>query len=62
MSTKSNFDDYAIKTLQNYVIKITIYRDLLENRVYVFTPLAIYASFRECVLFQLAIKFMTDPL
>ena len=35
MSTESNFDDFAIKTLQNYNVKITINRDLQENRGYV---------------------------
>ena len=62
MSTESNFNDFAIKILKKYNVKITINLDLQENRGYVFTPSTIDASPRECVLFQLAIKFMVDAL
>ena len=62
MSTESNMDDFAIRTLQNYGVKITVDRDLDENRGYVFTPSTIAASPEECALFQLAIDLMVYAL
>ena len=62
MSTESNMDDFAIRTLQNCGVKITIDRDLQENRGCVFTPLTIAAFPRERALFQLAIHLMVLAL
>ena len=62
MSTESDMDDFAIRTLQNYNVNITIDRDLQENRGYVFTPSKIAATPKERVLFQLAIDLMVLAL
>ena len=62
MSTKSNMDDFAIRTLQNYGVKVTIDRNLQKNRGYVFTPSTIAGSPEERVLFQLAIDLMVLAL
>ena len=62
MSTESNMDDFAIRTLQNYGVKITIDRDLDENRGYVFTPSTIAGTPEERALFQLAIDLMVIAL
>ena len=55
-------DDFAIRTLQNYGVKITIDRNLQENRGYVFTPSTIDASPNERGLFRHAIKLMVLAL
>ena len=62
MSTESDMDDFAIRTLQNYGVNITIDRDLQKNRGYVFTSSTIDASLKECALFQLAINLMVIAL
>ena len=55
-------DNFAIRTLQNYGVKITIDRALDENRGYAFTPYSIAGSPEECALFQLAINLMVIAL
>ena len=62
MSTESDMDNCAILTLHKYNVKITIDRNVQQNRGYVFTPSVIDASPVECALFQLAIKLMVDAL
>ena len=62
MSTESNMDDFAIRTLQNYGVRITIDRNQDENRGYVFTPSTIVGTIEECKLFQLAIHLMVLAL
>ena len=62
MSTESNMDNFAIRTLQNYGVKITIDRNLQKNRGYVFTPSTIAATPRQRALFQLAIHLMVLAL
>ena len=58
MSTESDMDDFAIRILQKYKVKITIDRDLQENHGYVFNPSTIYAPIQDCVLFNEAIEYM----
>ena len=58
MSTESNMDDFAIRTLLNYGVKITIDRNLQENHGYVFNPSTIYAPIRDCVVFNEAIVYI----
>ena len=62
MSTESNMDDFAIRTLQNYGVKITIDRNQQKNRGYVFTPSTIAGSPEERAQFQLAIDLMVIAL
>ena len=62
MSKESNIDNFAIRTLQNYGVKVTIDRNLQKNRGYVFTPSTIAATPEERALFQLAIDLMVIAL
>ena len=62
MSTESNMDDFAIRTLQNYGVKITYDRNVQEKRGYVFIPSTIDGTPEECALFQLAINLMVIAL
>ena len=62
MSTESNMDNFAIRTLQNYGVKITIDRNLPKSRMYIFTPSTIAGSPEDRAQFQLAIDLMVDAL
>ena len=55
-------NNFAIRTLQNYGVKITIYRNLQKNRGDVFNPSTIAATPRERALLQLAIHLMVLAL
>ena len=57
MSTESIMDDFIIRTLQKYGVKITIDRDQQENHGYVFNPSTIH-PIQDCVFCKKAIEYM----
>ena len=62
MSTESDMDNIAIRTLQNYRVKITYSRNVQKNRGYFFTLSTIAGTFRERVFYQFAISLLVMAL